>query len=256
MAAMMTSSSSSAVMTMGGSISSRRGFTSSSSSSSSSRTTTTTTTLQRRRRHQQQIIHAAASSESIEKAKESGLVLAEFEKEEVIKVREQLRANHSEEISGVENDIVDWFVRDRKLDGEAALKKIVKYQTWREENFSKESLNAPSVIEEGKTGESGVDERERRVGETGGVGDVDKARSRDESVGRYAEIVRKTVGRRVGGAEKRRFRARNGDVRVRFERIFHEERRHRLYKVFHLVHIRLLSETYFASVVGGSAVRV
>merc|ERR1719199_2311291 len=129
-----SSSSSSSLMTMGGSISSRRGFTSSSSSSSSSRTaTTTTTTLQRRRRHQQQqkqFIHAAASSESIEKAKESGLVLAEFEKEEVIKVREQLRANHSEEISGVENDIVDWFVRDRKLDGEAALKKIVKYQTW------------------------------------------------------------------------------------------------------------------------------
>ncbi|CAL6425597.1 unnamed protein product [Bathycoccus prasinos] len=155
MAAMMTSSSSScasSLMTMGGSISSRRGFTSSSSSSSSSRTTTTT--LQRRRRDQQQIIHAAASSESIEKAKESGLVLAEFEKEEVIKVREQLRANHSEEISGVENDIADWFVRDRKLDGEAALKKIVKYQTWREENFSKESLNAPSVIEEGKTGKA------------------------------------------------------------------------------------------------------
>jgi hypothetical protein len=40
------------------------------------------------------------------------------------------------------------------LDGEAALKKIVKYQTWREENFSKESLNAPSVIEEGKTGKA------------------------------------------------------------------------------------------------------
>ena len=72
----------------------------------------------------------------------------------MIKVREQLRANHSEEISGVENDIADWFVRDRKLDGEAALKKIVKYQTWREENFSKESLNAPSVIEEGKTGKA------------------------------------------------------------------------------------------------------
>ena len=78
----------------------------------------------------------------------------------MIKVREQLRGNHSEEISRVENDIVDWFVRDRKLDGEAALKKIVKYQTWREENFSKESLNAPSVIEEGKTGKAVKEEEE------------------------------------------------------------------------------------------------
>ncbi len=72
----------------------------------------------------------------------------------MIQVREQLRENHSDEISGVENYIVDWFIRDRKLDGEAALKKIVKYQSWRKENFSQESLNAPSVIEEAKTGKA------------------------------------------------------------------------------------------------------
>ena len=134
------------------SFSNRRGLplTSSSSSKKNYRTKATTTTRQRGRF----AVRAAVSSQSIEKAKESGLVLAKFDKEEVIQVREQLRENHSDEISGVENDIVDWFIRDRKLDGEAALKKLVKYQSWRKENFSQESLNAPSVIEEAKTGKA------------------------------------------------------------------------------------------------------
>ena len=70
----------------------------------------------------------------------------------MIQVREQLREKSLGRNLEVENDIVDWFIRDRKLDGEAALKKIVKYQSWRKENFSQESLNAPSVIEEAKTG--------------------------------------------------------------------------------------------------------
>ena len=154
MASVMLSSSSSAGTRSfpSSSFSNRRGLplTSSSSSKKNYRTKATTTTRQRGRF----AVRAAVSSQSIEKAKESGLVLAKFDKEEVIQVRKQLRENHSDEISGVENDIVDWFIRDRKLDGEAALKKIVKYQSWRKENFSQESLNAPSVIEEAKTGKA------------------------------------------------------------------------------------------------------
>ena len=152
-----SSASSATTSTKTRDISSRRQRGLTSSSSSRATATKTTKTLQRHLHKQKRFattVHAAASSEAIEKAKESGLVLAEFDKDEVIKVREQLRANHEEEISQVENDIVDWFIRDRKLDGEAALKKIVKYQTWREENFSKESLNAPAVIEEARTGKA------------------------------------------------------------------------------------------------------
>ena len=156
--AMLSSSSSAGTRSFpSSSFSNRRGLplTSSSSSKKNYRTkattTTTTTTTRQRGRF---AVRAAVSSQSIEKAKESGLVLAKFDKEEVIQVREQLRENHSDEISRVENYIVDWFIRDRKLDGEAALKKIVKYQSWRKENFSQESLNAPSVIEEAKTGKA------------------------------------------------------------------------------------------------------
>jgi len=102
-----------------------------------------------------------ASKESIERAKESGLVLAVFNKDEVLKVREELKSKNTEELATVDDSIIDWFVRDRKLDEEQALKKILKYQNWRDGNFSIEALNAQSVVEEAKTGKAVLmDERD------------------------------------------------------------------------------------------------
>jgi hypothetical protein len=97
---------------------------------------------------------ASASAERVEKIRASGLTLDAFAKAEVAAGVATMRANDPDAFKDAPDWLLEWFLRDRKLDADKATEKTKKYLQWRMDDGYDALASAPDVAEEAATGKA------------------------------------------------------------------------------------------------------
>jgi len=102
------------------------------------------------------VTYASATQElepQLQKIKEQGFQLTEFDPDEVKQAAAQLQAAMGEGCTANQMEM-EWFVRDRSLDVEAAQEKLQQYLDWRAEGFSGLTVEDPAVASELASGKA------------------------------------------------------------------------------------------------------